>query len=141
MTPVKADIFVLDNVKKLFLSLGFGEVVITSAENHDRMIAFTSQACHAISNAFIKSPAASEHFGYSAGSYKDMTRVARLNPDMWAELMTENSDYLFEELNTFINNLSEYADAVKNKDKERLRTLLKEGNDIKLSIDSGTKKC
>ena len=85
--PVKADIFVLDKIKLFFISLGFSEAVITTAENHDRMIAFTSQLCHVVSNAFIKSKTAREHFGYSAGSYNDLTRVARMNSDMWTELM------------------------------------------------------
>ena len=140
--PVKADIFELDRFKKFFLSLGFGEVVITTAENHDRMIAFTSQMCHAVSNAYILSPTAKEHFGYSAGSYKDMTRVARLNPDMWTELMLQNSDYLAGELALFIENLKKYEKAIKDKDAKALRALLADGNEIKLCIDSGSRsKC
>lgn len=135
LVPVKADIFALDEFKKFFLSLGFSEAVITTAENHDRMIAFTSQECHVVSNAFIKSPRAREHFGYSAGSYKDMTRVARLSPAMWSELMTENADYLAEELDCLIDRLSEYRDALKTGDKQELYKLLAEGNEIKLSVD------
>ncbi len=135
LVPVKADIFALDGIKKLFLSLGFGEAVITTAENHDRMIAFTSQECHVVSNAFVKSPRAKEHFGYSAGSYKDMTRVARLSPAMWTELMLENADYLAEELDILIENLKKYSSAIKRGDKEELYSLLAEGNEIKLKID------
>lgn len=135
LVPVNADIFALDEFKKFFLSLGFSEAVITTAENHDRMIAFTSQECHVVSNAFVKSPRAKEHFGYSAGSYRDMTRVARLSPAMWSELMTENADYLGEELDCLIDRLSEYRDALKSGDKPRLYELLAEGNEIKLSVD------
>lgn len=142
LVNVSADIFALDRIKKFFLSLGFGEVVITTAENHDRMIAFTSQMCHVVSNAYIKSPTAREHFGYSAGSYKDMTRVARLNPDMWTELMLQNSDYLAGELALFIENLKKYEKAIKDKDAKTLRALLADGNEIKLCIDSGSRsKC
>ncbi len=133
--PVKADIFALDKWKKFFLSVGFAEVVVTTAENHDRMIAFTSQLCHVVSNAFIKSPTAKEHFGYSAGSYKDMTRVARLSPEMWAELMIDDREYLSFELDTFIDSLQKYSSALKSGDKQALKELLKEGNDRKLSID------
>lgn len=135
LVPVKADIFALDEIKKLFLSLGFGEAVITTAENHDRMIAFTSQECHVVSNAFVKSPRAKEHFGYSAGSYKDMTRVARLSPAMWTELMLENADYLAEELDILVENLQKYSAAIKRGDKKELFDLLAEGNEIKLAID------
>ena len=135
LVPVKADIFALDEIKKLFLSLGFGEAVITTAENHDKMIAFTSQECHVVSNAFVKSPRAKEHFGYSAGSYKDMTRVARLSPAMWTELMLENADYLAEELDILVENLQKYSAAIKRGDKKELFDLLAEGNEIKLAID------
>lgn len=133
--PVKADIFVMDEMKWLFSSLGFEKTVITTAENHDRMIAFTSQECHVVSNAYVKSPCAREHFGYSAGSYKDMTRVARLSPDMWAELMTQNADYLSSELEILIGNLNKYLTAIKRGDKAKLRALLAEGNEIKLAVD------
>ncbi len=139
LTNVNADIFILEEVKKFYLSLGFGEVVITSPEYHDRAIAFTSQLCHIVSNAFIKNEIASEHFGYSAGSYKDLTRVARLNPEMWAELMTMNKDNLSCELDELICNLQKYSDALKQGDKAELKALLAEGNERKLMIDSRKK--
>jgi prephenate dehydrogenase len=137
---VNADIFCLDKVKQFYLSFGFSEVVITSAEFHDKAIAYTSQLCHIVSNAFIKNEIASEHFGYSAGSYKDLTRVARLNPTMWAELMIANGDNLNKELKELICNLQKYSNALENNDKEELYNLLKEGNDRKLLIDTRVKK-
>ena len=136
-TPIKADIETLDNLKKYFLSLGFKEVVITTPENHDKNIAYTSQLCHIVSNAYIKSPTAENHFGYSAGSYKDLTRVARLSPEMWTDLMTANSDNLTEELDCLIKNLGKYLSALKEKDEDKLKELLKEGNDRKIKIDKG----
>ncbi len=139
LVNVNADIFTLDSVKKFFLSLGFSEVVLTTSENHDKMIAFTSQLCHIVSNAFIKNKTAEEHFGYSAGSYKDLTRVARLNPFMWSGLMTENNEMLYSELDELIKNLQKYSTALKDKDREKLEELLKEGNDRKLSIDTRSK--
>lgn len=133
--PVKTDIFVLDEFKKYFLSLGFSKVVITTSENHDKMIAYTSQLCHIVSNAFIKSDAAREHSGYSAGSYKDLTRVARLDPVMWSKLMSENVDFLENELETLIVNLNKYLCALKSRDENELRRLLEEGNAAKTDID------
>ena len=133
LVPVNADIFTLDGVKKFFLGLGFSEVVITTYENHDKMIAYTSQLCHIVSNAFIKNQTAKEHFGYSAGSYKDLTRVARLNPFMWSGLMTANSNLLASELDELIENLQKYSKALKEKDRESLEELLKEGSDRKYS--------
>lgn len=140
LVNVNADIFKIDEIKKFWLSLGFGEVVITSAEYHDRAIAYTSQLCHVVSNAYIKNSIASEHFGYSAGSYKDLTRVARLNPEMWAELIMKNADNLSEQLDEFIENLQKYSHAIKLGDKEKLKQLLDEGNQRKLMIDTRNKK-
>lgn len=118
-----------------FRALGFGQVVLTSAENHDRMIAFTSQLAHVVSNAYVKSPEAEKHDGYSAGSYKDLTRVARLNEGMWSELFLCNREALLDELNGIIAHLGEYRDALENKDGTALKRLLKEGSDRKKRID------
>ena len=99
------DIQLLSRVKELLAPAGFSRYSVTTAEQHDEMIAFTSQLAHVVSNAYIKSPTAGLHKGFSAGSYKDMTRVAWLAPNMWAELFLENKDYLMTELNTLIDNL------------------------------------
>lgn len=137
VVPVKADLFVLERVRDLFLSIGFSEAVFSTAYRHDEIIAFTSQLCHIVSNAFIKSPMASSHFGFSAGSYRDLTRVARLNSTMWTELMMDNRDLLKNELNGLIDRLSEYSKALESGDEKALYDLLKEGNDLKVSIDKG----
>ena len=139
LVPVFADIFLESQIKKFFLSIGCDEVVVTDAETHDKNIAFTSQMCHITSSAFIKSPTAENHFGYSAGSYKDLTRVARMNPEMWAQLVTDNSDNIINELDCLINNLTEYRNAIKNNDEKELKKLFEEGNEIKLRIDVGRK--
>ena len=99
------------------------------------MIAFTSQMCHVVSNAYIKSPTARAHRGFSAGSYKDLTRVAWLNADMWAELMLENRDYMLEEMDVLLSNLQAYRDAMAENDFPRLRSLLQEGKQIKEEVD------
>ncbi len=140
LTNVNADIFTLEKLKAFYRSLGFMEVVITTPEYHDKAIAFTSQLCHIVSNAFIKNEIASEHFGYSAGSYKDLTRVARLNPKMWAELMNENGDNLSKQLDELICNLQKYSVALKNNNAYELESLLSEGNERKLLIDKNSKK-
>ncbi len=140
LVPVKTDIFCGEMIKKYFLSLGFGEVIFTDAETHDKTIAFTSQLCHIVSNAFIKSETAKEHHGYSAGSYKDLTRVARLNSTMWSQLMTDNSEKLSFELGVLIDNLQKYKRALDEGDEEKLATLLEEGNKLKLEIDSRKNK-
>ncbi|MCL2634540.1 MAG: prephenate dehydrogenase [Oscillospiraceae bacterium] len=135
--PDNANITDLDKTKKLFTALGFGEVVFTSPEEHDRIIAYTSQLPHAISSAYIKSPAAAEHKGFSAGSYKDISRVAKLNEDMWCELFLDNADKLADEIDSLIENLIEYRDAVKANDAVRLKQLLKDGRERKEKIERG----
>lgn len=130
------DIEFFDRVKSMLAPCKFGRMTITTAENHDRMIAFSSQMAHIVSNAFIKSPSAREHKGYSAGSYKDMTRVAWLNERMWAELFIENKDYLMQELDVLIENLSQYRSALADNDRERMESLLREGRLIKEEVDN-----
>jgi len=133
--PKDADINDLASLKALFTSIGFTNMQITTPEEHDRIIAYTSQLAHVVSNAYVKSPEAQVHNGFSAGSYKDLTRVAKLNAGMWTELFFENADNLIAEIDGIIANLQQYSDALKNQDEETLYTLLKAGSDRKEQID------
>ena len=132
LVNVNAQIRTLSNLKSYCLSLGFGEVVITTADNHDEIIAFTSQLAHLVSSSYIKSERASNYLGFSAGSFRDMTRVARLSSKMWAELTVDNADFLVEELDSFILHLKEYKEALENKDTNKMQELLEDGNQRKL---------
>ena len=129
------DIELLSRVKELLAPAGFSRFSVTTAEQHDEMIAFTSQLAHVVSNAYIKSPTAGLHKGFSAGSYKDMTRVAWLAPKMWAELFLENKDFLMTELNTLIDNLRQYQDAMEHDDLPGLIQLLDDGRKRKEEVD------
>lgn len=129
------NILLLSHIKELLEPAGFGSISITTAEKHDEMIAFTSQLAHVVSNAYIKSPTALAHNGFSAGSYKDMTRVAWLNPEMWAELFLENGDYLNKEIDYIIASLGEYRDAIAQGNREELIRLLREGKERKEEVD------
>ena len=129
------DISLLNRVKDLTIPAGFGSISVTTADDHDRMIAFTSQLAHVVSNAYVKSPTSRSHNGFSAGSYKDMTRVAWLNERMWTELFLDNKEPLLSELNGIIQSLSEYRDAIEANDADRLRTLLREGREAKERAD------
>ena len=133
--PTFDNIELLTRVKELLAPLQFGRFSVTTAEKHDEMIAFTSQMAHLVSNAYIKSPTARLHKGFSAGSYKDMTRVAWLNPAMWAELFRENKDCLITELDCLMNNLQQYRDALEQHDAQRLEQLLDEGRRRKEEVD------
>ena len=133
--PKFDDITLFDKIKKLLEPAGFGKFSFTTAEEHDRMIAFTSQLAHVVSNAYVKSPTAKNHKGFSAGSYKDMTRVAWLNEKMWTELFFENKEPLLYEINEIISSLSEYRDALESGDKEKMQEILKAGRIAKEEID------
>ena len=131
----QGDIHLLAKIKGLLYPAGFGSISVTTAEDHDRLIAFTSQMAHVISNAFIKSPTADSHKGFSAGSYKDMTRVAWLNPELWAELFLENKDNILHEINILTDHIAQYKTAIEQDNKEELVRLLDEGRQRKEEVD------
>lgn len=134
-TPTRGPIESMEVLKELFISIGFTNIEIAAAADHDKKIAFTSQLAHVVSSAYIKSPTAQEHMGFSAGSYKDLTRVAKLNEVMWTELFLENADNLTREIDEIIVHLQEYNDAIKAGDADTLQALLKDGREKKALID------
>ena len=136
LTPdEKTDIHLLETLKHFFTDVGFGNLTFSTPEEHDRIIAYTSQLAHITSSAYIKSPTAQKRYGFSAGSFRDMTRVARLDENMWTELFLENKKALVNELNIFIDNISAYRDAIVADDAETLHALLEEGKKCKEEID------
>lgn len=132
LTPDKrTDMQLLETLKAFFLDLGFAGLTFSDPEEHDRIIAFTSQLAHIVSSAYVKSPEAQRRRGFSAGSFRDMTRVARLDEDMWTELFLADADYLTKELAILIQNLTDYLDVLEAGDAEKLRALLKDGREKK----------
>lgn len=140
VTREDEDVFVLGGVRELLRDAGFKAVTLTTADKHDEMIAFTSQLAHVVSNAYVKSPTARAHHSFSAGSYRDLTRVAKLNETMWTELFLDNADYLCNELDWIISALSEYRDAIKDGNSAELKRLLREGRERKEEIDTEWKR-
>ncbi len=133
--PVFDDIVLLDRAKTLLSPVGFGRFSVTTAAEHDRMIAFTSQLAHVVSNAYIQSPTAGSHKGFSAGSYQDLTRVAWLDAGMWTELFLENKDCLLSEIDTLMACLGTYRRAVADGDADALRAILERGKKRKEEVD------
>ena len=127
----KTDMPLLETLKHFFLDVGFASLTFSTPEEHDRIIAYTSQLAHIVSSAYVKSPEAQRRRGFSAGSFRDMTRVARLDENMWTELMLADADYLAKELGILMENISAYKDALEHRDEEGLRQLLKEGREAK----------
>lgn len=129
------DPMLLERAKVALMPCNFGSYSVTTAQDHDKMIAFTSQMPHIVSNAYIKSPTAQSHKGFSAGSYKDLTRVAWLNPEMWAELLLSNKENILEELTFYVNSLNEYKRAIENDDEQMLIRILEDGRRRKEEVD------
>ena len=120
-----------EKLRKLCEDIGGGKIVITTPENHDKMIAYTSQLAHVVSNAYVKSPELELECGFSGGSFQDMTRTATMNETMWTELFLQNRENLLFELDTLISNLKKYSEALENRDREKLVELITEGRELK----------
>lgn len=120
-----------EKLKTLATEIGAGKIVITSPENHDKMIAYTSQLAHVVSSAYVKSPELELECGFSGGSFQDMTRIATMNEEMWTELFMQNKEHLLYELNTLIGNLQKYSSALENADADTMRELIREGRQLK----------
>lgn len=138
LTPADdTDKAVLDMLTGFISSLGFAKIINTSPAFHDKMIAYTSQLPHVIASSYVKSPNCKYQLGFTGGSFEDMSRVARLNENMWTELFIENSACLVSELDTFIDNLAEMRDAIASGDTAKLRGLLAQGRHIKEELQNG----
>ena len=134
ITPCGAEQRYVDILSELALSIGFGTIKITTPEEHDRMIAFTSQLPHVLACAYVLSPCCPNHRGFSAGSYRDVSRVANINSKLWSELFLENKEPLVKELDILIENITEIINAVKAEDKQALTDLLEQGHKVKEAL-------
>ncbi len=126
----------LQRARDFFMDLGFRRVQFTTPKTHDEMIAYTSQLAHIVSSAYVKTPLAGRHKGFSAGSFADMTRVARLNEQMWTELFFDNREALLPEVEGLVERLAEYRDALRDNDRDRMMQLLRDGRQVKESLEN-----
>ena len=140
LTPIFTDSWALDIVQKLCQEIGFGRIVFTDPESHDKMIGYTSQLAHILSSAYIKNPLCMNYKGYTGGSFQDLTRVARLNPVMWSELFLLNRQNLLDDLDILISSLQEYRHAIAENDGQRLTQLLADGSRIKEALNEEQEK-
>ncbi|NLI52972.1 MAG: prephenate dehydrogenase [Clostridiales bacterium] len=132
LTPDEhTDMRMLETLKSFFTDIGFAGLTFSTPDEHDRIVAYTSQLAHLVSSAYVKSPEAQRRRGFSAGSFRDMTRVAHLDEAMWTELFLDDADYLAEQLDILIDHLNEYRDALGARDAARLQALLKDGREKK----------
>lgn len=131
IVPCEASDESVDTLKNLALEMKFGQIKITDPEEHDRMIAFTSQVPHVLACSYVLSPCCMNHKGFSAGSYHDVSRVANINATLWSELFLENKGPLIGELSTLIDNINLITDAIKSEDKDKLISLLEKAHKTK----------
>lgn len=136
ITPVHTPMDALMTIKQLFMDIGGEGIAVATAERHDSLIAYTSQLAHIISSAYVKSPLSGEHLGFSAGSFRDLTRVAKLNPDMWTELFLANRDNLINEIEILQMHIEQYRAALCDNDGAKLKELLKEGVEKKEAAEN-----
>ena len=125
----------LNEACDFYRRIGFARVTITTAQEHDKVIAYTSQLAHVVSSAYIKSPTLSKRYGFSAGSFKDLTRVAKLNEEMWADLFLANDAALTDEIDEIAEHLMEFRNAIAERDRDEIVSLLREGR-IRKEADS-----
>lgn len=134
ITPCGAEMEKVNFLAKFAMEIGFGTIKVTSPEEHDRMIAFTSQLPHVLACAYVLSPSCPNHKGFSAGSYRDVSRVANINSKLWSELFIENREPLIKELDILIENITAISDSVKAGDREKLSGLLERGHKVKQAL-------
>lgn len=135
LTPeARAEEADIRKIEEICLAAGFGRVIRTTAEEHDAIIAYTSQLAHIVSGAYMKSETAERHDGFSAGSYRDLTRVAKLNENMWTELFLYNGENLVREIDTVIAHLADYRSALAERDEPRLKALIREARERKETL-------
>ncbi len=134
LVPIEAPQDAVETVASLMKKLQFGQIVYTTPEEHDRMIAFTSQLPHVLACAYVFSPQCPHHKGFSAGSYRDVSRVANINAVLWSELFIENSQPLIDEIQTLIDHLTEIQQGIRKGDRDELATLLHHAKEIKEAL-------
>ena len=141
LTPVDIDdVPALEKMKEFFNEVKCEGITVSSYEKHDKIIAYTSQLAHVVSSSYIKNPLSAEHVGYSAGSFRDLTRVAKLNPTMWTELFLGNKEYLLQAIEDVEKRIAEYKEAIMNEDEQRLMELLQDGTEKKELADKKSRE-
>ena len=135
IVPCGADEKDISFISTLMKKIGFGIIKVATPEEHDRMIAYTSQLPHVIACAYVLNESCANHKGFSAGSYRDVSRVARINVPLWTELFSENKNSLVSELDEFIENMTSIRNAVAESNNDAVAELLSRARDVKERTD------
>jgi len=125
----------VDVIKGLGVDLGFFRISLMDYERHDEMIGFTSQLTHAIAVSLVNSDHDSDTKNFIGDSYRDLTRIAMINENLWSELFLENKDYLVKHINSFELELSRLKDALISNDKGALKELFISSTKIRKEME------
>lgn len=112
-------------VRELAVSLGFGNIAELSPEEHDEMVAFLSQLTHCIAVSLMDCRECSHFAEYTGDSFRDLTRIARINEDMWTELFLENRPALLSQMDLFAAKFSELREALENADTDTMKEMMR----------------
>lgn len=108
---------------EIIKNIGFKTVSLMSPEKHDETIAFTSQLPHLIACTLMSSKNIKQSLNCIGGSFKDATRVADINSDLWSELIFENKNNIIMQLDYFLNDIKNIYDIINNNDIEGLKSI------------------
>lgn len=122
-------------LKRIAKDLEFGKITITDAKTHDELIAFTSQLTHVIAVSLVQSDCLQETPQATGDSYRDLTRIAKINETMWTELFLENKDALLRKISDFQEELNFLKKLIENEDKSAIQTYLREAKEKRKTFD------
>ena len=113
----------IETVKELAKQMEFGRICELTIEEHDKMIAFLSQLTHVIAVSLMNTHDNEHLVEYTGDSFRDLTRIAKINEDLWTELFVMNKDILLDEINQFIDAISHFRDSLEKEDTQEMKHL------------------
>lgn len=113
----------LNVLKQIGTDLGFGNIKIVDKTYHDKMIGFTSQLTHAIAVSLVNSDKEEDTKNFIGDSYRDLTRIAMINENLWSELFFSNKEFLIEKITNFEYELKKLKRSLENNDEETLKEI------------------
>ncbi len=126
----------IELIRKMAQYIGATRIWVASAEEHDSVIAYTSDLMHVSASALCLDYNPKMNRAYTAGAFRDCTRIANINPELWSELFLENRTFLLEELETYIASLERFKTAIEQKNGGELIELLTKVRKNKLDMQA-----
>ncbi len=115
----------IELVRSLACILGFRHIAVLSPEAHDEMIGFLSQLTHCIAVALMDCKESEHLVEYTGDSFRDLTRIARINENMWTELFLENRDELLKQMDLFLEKFTQLRDALAKGDEDTMKEMMR----------------